>query len=73
MKFVCDIFHPNGSSRSTGPTPDLTAFSVQGWDGVYFNPSSPGRRPESLRTEFGAMVPRSKCREDSFECDEHAR
>jgi len=71
MRFLCEMWHPNGTFSSPIPFPFpsflflcssvwwlivLISRSLSKRLGVYFYPPRAGRRSKRLRTRFGALV-----------------
>jgi ubiquitin-conjugating enzyme E2 G2 len=59
MKFLGEIWHPNGTDCALLPRTEntgLTNRSVRQWRGVYLDPPSSRRRSKSLRERIRAVV-----------------
>lgn len=85
MKFVTDMWHPNGtffpclqipynlSACALEKDPKLTGrdCSLPQWRSVHIYPPRAWRRSDAIRASVRAVVADSKRGEDSNQCDEH--
>ncbi|KFY32012.1 hypothetical protein V493_00604 [Pseudogymnoascus sp. VKM F-4281 (FW-2241)] len=71
MKFIGEVWHPNGSRELREQT--LTICSISKWAGLHLDSTPPRRRPKPLRARLRALVANPECGEDLDFSDEHAR
>lgn len=84
MRFLCDVWHPNGEPSQAVSCHMLPArervccaktnmkSSLSQRHSLHIDPPSTRRRPKRLRTRIRTLVAHSECREDLDQCHEYA-